>query len=121
MKVAVAGAGYVGISLATLLSVENEVYLLDIIPSKVDMINNRISPIEDNLIEDYFKNKSLNLKATLDYKEAFIGSSFIIIGTPTNYDTKTNKFDTSSIEDVIEKVISLLSSAEEDGLNCGTC
>ena len=107
MKIAVAGTGYVGLSLATLLSVDNEVVALDVIPEKVEKINNRISPIQDEYIEKYFKEKELNLKATLDYKEAFIGAKYVIISTPTNYDDKKNFFDTSSVEDIIEKVISL--------------
>lgn len=104
MKIAVAGTGYVGLSLATLLSVKNEVYALDIIKEKVDMINNRISPIKDEYIEKYFKEKELNLKATLDYKEAFKDAEYIIISTPTNYDDVKNYFDTSSVEDIIMKV-----------------
>ncbi len=107
MKIAVAGTGYVGLSLATLLSLKNEVVALDIIKEKVDMINNRISPIKDKEIEKYFEEKELNLKATLDYKEAFIDAQYIIISTPTNYDEKTNHFDTKSVEDVIEKIKSL--------------
>ena len=107
MKIAVAGTGYVGLSLATLLSLKNEVVALDIIKEKVDMINNRISPIKDDYIEDYFKNKKLNLRATLDYKDAFEDAKYIIISTPTNYDEKENYFDTSSVEDVIQKVISM--------------
>ena len=102
MKIAVAGTGYVGLSLATLLSQNNEVYALDVIPEKVEMINNRISPIQDEYIEKYFKEKKLNLKATLDYKEAFEGARFVIISTPTNYDEEKNFFDTSSIEDIIQ-------------------
>ena len=104
MKIAVAGTGYVGLSLATLLSQKNEVVALDVIPEKVKMINNRISPIEDKEIEEYFKTKKLNLKATLDYKEAFEGAKFVIISTPTNYDDEKNYFDTSSVEDIIQKV-----------------
>ncbi len=104
MKIAVAGTGYVGLSLATLLSQKNEVVALDVIPEKVDMINNRISPIEDKEIEEYFKTKKLNLKATLDYKEAFEGAKFVIISTPTNYDDEKNYFDTSTVEDIIQKV-----------------
>ena len=104
MKIAVAGTGYVGLSLATLLSQNNEVVALDIIPEKVDMINNRISPIKDEYIEKFFREKELNLKATLDYKEAFNGARFVIISTPTNYDEKTHFFDTSSVEDIIVKV-----------------
>ncbi len=107
MKIAVAGTGYVGLSLATLLSQNNEVYALDVIPEKVEMINNRISPIQDEYIEKYFKEKELNLKATLDYKEAFEGARFVIISTPTNYDEEKNFFDTSSVEDIIKKVISM--------------
>ena len=107
MKIAIAGTGYVGLSLATLLSQYNEVVALDVIPEKVEMINNRISPIKDEYIEKYFKEKKLNLHATLDYKEAFSGAKFVIISTPTNYDEKTNYFDTSSVEDVIKKVISM--------------
>ena len=107
MKIAVAGTGYVGLSLATLLSQNNEVVALDVIPEKVEMINNRISPIQDEYIEKYFKEKKLNLKATLDYKEAFEGARFVIISTPTNYDEEKNFFDTSSVEDIIQKVISM--------------
>ena len=107
MKIAVAGTGYVGLSLATLLSQKNEVVALDVIPEKVEKINNRISPIQDEYIQKYFKEKKLNLKATLDYKEAFEGAEFVIISTPTNYDAEKNFFDTSSVEDIIEKVISM--------------
>lgn len=107
MKIAVAGTGYVGLSLATLLSQKNEVVALDVIQEKVDKINNRISPIQDKEIEEYFKTKQLNLRATLDYKEAFEGAKFIIISTPTNYDDEKNYFDTSSVEDVIQKVIDM--------------
>lgn len=104
MKIAVAGTGYVGLSLATLLSQKNEVVALDVIPEKVEMINNRISPIEDKEIKEFFETKNLNLKATLDYKEAFVGAKFVIISTPTNYDDEKNYFDTSSVEDIIQKV-----------------
>lgn len=107
MKIAVAGTGYVGLSLATLLSQNNEVTALDVIPKKVEKINNRISPIKDKEIEEFFKTKGLNLKATLDYKEAFEDAKFIIISTPTNYDDEKNHFDTSSVEDIIQKVISM--------------
>lgn len=107
MKIAVAGTGYVGLSLATLLSQNNEVVALDVIPEKVTKINNRISPIQDEYIEKFFKEKNLNLKATLDYKEAFEGAEFVIISTPTNYDDERNFFDTSSVEDIIEKVLSM--------------
>ena len=107
MKIAVAGTGYVGLSIATLLSQKNEVVALDVIPEKVEMINKRISPIRDNEIEEFFKTKKLNLRATLDYKEAFEGAEFIVISTPTNYDDIQNYFDTSSVEDIIQKVISM--------------
>lgn len=104
MKIAVAGTGYVGLSLATLLSQKNEVVALDVIPEKVEKINNRISPIKDEYIEKYFAEKKLNLKATLDYKEAFKGAEFVIISTPTNYDPEKDYFDTSTVEDIIKKV-----------------
>lgn len=105
MKVAVAGTGYVGLSIACLLAQRNEVIALDVIKEKVDMINAGKSPIRDKEIEDFLANKKLDLKATLDYKEAFEGAKFIIISTPTNYDDETKYFDTSSVEDIIEKVI----------------
>ena len=104
MKIAVAGTGYVGLSLAVLLSQQNKVYALDIIPEKVDMINNRISPIKDDEIERFFKTKKLDLTATLDYKEAFENAEFIIISTPTNYDSEKGYFDTSSVEKIITQV-----------------
>lgn len=104
MKIAVAGTGYVGLSLTTLLSQKNEVYALDVIPEKVEKINKRISPIKDEYIEKYFSEKRLNLKATLDYKEAFEGAEFVIISTPTNYDPEKDYFDTSTVEDIIKKV-----------------
>ena len=107
MKIAVAGTGYVGLSLATLLSQKNEVVALDIVEEKVKMINDRISPINDKEIEEFFKEKKLNLRATLDYKDAFEGAKFIIISTPTNYDEEKNFFDTSSVEDIIKKVKNL--------------
>ena len=107
MKIAIAGTGYVGLSLATLLSQKNEVVALDVIPEKVEKINKRISPIRDKEIEEFFANKKLDLKATLDYKEAFKGAKYVIISTPTNYDDELNHFDTSTVEDIIEKVKSL--------------
>ena len=107
MKIAIAGTGYVGLSIATLLSQKNEVVALDVIPEKVELINNRKSPIHDKKIEEFFETKKLNLKATLDYREAFYGAEFIIISTPTNYDDVTNSFNTSSVEDIIQKVISM--------------
>ena len=111
MKIAVAGTGYVGLSLACLLAQHNEVMALDVIPEKVKMINNKISPIRDEKIEEFFKCKDLNLKATLDYAEAFKGAKFIIISTPTNYDDELNFFDTSLVEDIIKKVIEFGSNA----------
>ncbi len=107
MKIAIAGTGYVGLSLATLLSQRNEVVALDIIQEKIDMINNKVSPIQDDEIQEFFDTKKLNLRATLDYKEAFMNAEFIIISTPTNYDDEKNYFDTSSVEDIIKKVINM--------------
>ena len=107
MKIAVAGTGYVGLSLATLLSQNNEVVALDVIPEKVEKINNRISPIKDEYIEKFFKEKDLNLRCTLDYEDAFRDAKYVIISTPTNYDENKHYFDTSSVEDVIKKVISM--------------
>ena len=107
MKIAVAGTGYVGLSIATLLAQKNEVVALDVIPEKVEMINKRISPIRDEKIEEFFATKKLNLRATLDYKDAFEGAKFVVISTPTNYDDVKNSFDTSTVEDVIQKVISM--------------
>ena len=107
MKIAVAGIGYVGLSIATLLSQKNEVIALDVVSEKVDMVNNRISPIKDEYIEKFFKEKELKLKATLNYKTAFKDADYIIVSTPTNYDDQKNYFDTSSVEDIIEKIISI--------------
>ena len=107
MKIAVAGTGYVGLSNAVLLAQNNEVYAVDIIPEKVDMINNRKSPIVDKEIEEYLSEKELNLTATTNCKEAYEGAEFIIISTPTNYDPKLNYFDTSSVESVIEQVLQI--------------
>ena len=104
MKIAIAGMGYVGLSLATLLSQYHEVVALDIIKEKVDMVNNRISPIQDKYIQDYFNTKRLNLLATLNYNEAFYGANFIIICVPTNYDENKNFFDTSHVENIIKKI-----------------
>lgn len=104
-KIAVAGTGYVGLSNAVLLAQHNEVHALDIIPEKVEMINNRKSPIVDKELEEYLQNKPLNLKATLDPEEAFTGAEFVIISTPTNYDPQKNYFDTSSVEDALEKIL----------------
>ena len=107
MKIAVVGSGYVGLSNAILLAQHNEVVTLDVISAKVEMINNKKSPIEDKELEDYLKNKPLNLKATLDKLQAYNGASFVIIATPTDYDPETNYFNTSSIESVIRDVVSI--------------
>lgn len=104
MKIAVAGTGYVGLSISVLLSQKNEVTAVDIIKEKVDMINSGISPIVDKEIEEYLKNKNLNLTATTDAESAYKDADFVIISTPTNYDPKLNFFDTSSVESVIELV-----------------
>lgn len=105
MKIAVVGTGYVGLSLATLLSQHHEVVAVDIIPEKVDMINRRISPIQDEYIEQYFAEKKLNLTATMDAESAYKGAKFVIIAVPTNYSSKKNFFDTSAVESVIAQVI----------------
>ena len=105
MKIAVAGTGYVGLSIATLLAQHNEVYALDIVPEKVKMINEGVSPIEDKEIQDSLKSNILNLHATLDQEEAFNHADFIVISTPTNYDEKKDYFDTSSVESTIEAVL----------------
>ena len=107
MKIAVAGTGYVGLSIATLLAQHHDVVALDIIREKVDIINNHISPIQDNEIEDYLKNKDLTLKATLDKDVAFKNAKFIVISTPTNYNESKNYFDTSSVEETIESVLEI--------------
>lgn len=107
MKIAVAGTGYVGLSIATLLSQHHEVVALDIIKEKVDMINNNLSPIQDKEIQDFLRNKNLNLRATLDKEVAFKNAKFIIISTPTNYDEEKNYFDTSSVEETIQSVLEI--------------
>lgn len=105
MKIAVAGTGYVGLSNSILLSQHNEVYAVDVIPEKVEMINNRKSPLVDAEIEDYLANKELNLTATTDAEMAYKDAEFVVISTPTNYDPQKNYFDTSSVESVIELVM----------------
>ena len=105
MKIAVAGTGYVGLSIATLLAQHNEVVAVDVIPEKVEKINNRISPIQDEYIEKYFAEKELNLVATLDGKAAYKDAEFVVIAAPTNYDPQKNFFDTHHIEDVIDLVL----------------
>lgn len=107
MKIAVAGTGYVGLSMATLLSQRHTVTAVDIVPQKVEMINRRQSPIQDEYIEKYFAEKQLDLTATLDAEAAYADAEFVIIAAPTNYDPKKNFFDTSAVEAVIEKVLSV--------------
>ena len=105
LKIAVAGTGYVGLSIATLLSQHHHVTAVDIIPEKVELINNKKSPIQDDYIEKYLAEKELDLTATLDAKEAYSDADFVVIAAPTNYDSKKNFFDTSAVEAVIKLVI----------------
>lgn len=107
LKIAVAGTGYVGLSIATLLSQKHQVTAVDVIPEKVEKINNRISPIQDEYIEKYFAEKELNLTATLDGKSAYADADYVVIAAPTNYDPVKNFFDTHHIEDVIDLVLSV--------------
>lgn len=105
MKIAVAGTGYVGLSISVLLAQRNKVVAVDIIPEKVDMINRKISPIQDEYIEKYFTEKELDLVATLDAEEAYRDAEFVVIATPTNYDSQKNFFDTTAVESVIQLVL----------------
>lgn len=104
-NIAVAGTGYVGVSLAVLLAQHNHVTAVDIVPEKVELINNKKSPIQDDYIEEYLANKELNLTATLDGASAYKDAELVIIAAPTNYDSKKNYFDTSAVEAVIEEVL----------------
>lgn len=106
-NIAVAGTGYVGLSIATLLAQHNSVIAVDVIPEKVDMINRRQSPIQDEYIEKYFREKKLDLTATLDGASAYRNADFVVIAAPTNYDSIKNSFDTHCIEDVIDLVLSV--------------
>ena len=105
MKISVAGTGYVGLSIATLLAQHNDVTSVDIVKERVDMVNNKKSPIQDDYIEDYLANKPLSLKATLDWQAGYRDAEFVVIAAPTNYDSQKNFFDTSAVEDVIDKVL----------------
>ena len=105
MKIAVAGTGYVGLSIATLLAQKNQVTAVDVIKEKVDLINNRKSPIQDDYIEQYLAEKKLDLTATLDGEKAYSDADFVVIAAPTNYDSKKNFFDTSHVEEVIDLVL----------------
>ena len=111
MKIAVAGTGYVGLSIAVLLAQHNEVHAVDIVPEKVELINSRKSPIQDEYIEKYLAEKELNLTATLDAKSAYSDAEIVVIAAPTNYDPKKNYFDTSAVEAVIELVMQYNPSA----------
>ena len=105
MRIAVAGTGYVGLSIAVLLAQHHKVTAVDIIQEKVDLINNRRSPIQDDHIEDYLANKPLNLTATSDAQSAYCDADFVMIAAPTNYDSKLNYFDTSAVESIISKIL----------------
>ena len=104
LKIAVAGTGYVGLSIATLLSQHHQVVAVDIVPEKVELINNKKSPIQDDYIEKYLAEKELNLVATLDAEAAYKDADFVVIAAPTNYDSKKKFFDTSAVEAVIKLV-----------------
>ena len=105
MKIAVAGTGYVGLSIATLLAQHQEVVAVDIVPERVDLVNKRVSPIQDEYIEKFFSEKHLNLTATLDAEKAYSDAEFVVIAAPTNYDPQKNFFDTSAVENVIQLVM----------------
>ena len=111
LKIAVAGTGYVGLSMATLLAQHHEVTAVDVVPEKIDLINHRQSPIQDDYIEQYLREKPLRLTATLDTDMAYKDADFVVIATPTNYDPAKNYFDTTHVEEVIDKVLSVNPSA----------
>ena len=111
LKIAVAGTGYVGLSMATLLAQHHEVMAVDVVPEKIDLINHRQSPIQDDYIEQYLREKPLRLTATLDADMAYKDADFVVIATPTNYDPAKNYFDTTHVEEVIDKVLSVNPSA----------
>lgn len=104
LKIAIAGTGYVGLSIACLMAQHNDVYAVDIIEEKVNLINDKKSPIQDEYIEKYLKEKDLKLTATMNAKKAYVGADFVVIAAPTNYDSTTRKFDTSAVEAVINLV-----------------
>ena len=106
-KIVIAGTGYVGLSIATLLAQHNHVVAVDIVPEKVELINNKKSPIQDEYIEKYLSEKELDLTATLNGEEAYRDAEFVVIAAPTNYDSKKNHFDTSAVEEVIRLVIAV--------------
>ena len=126
-KIAVAGTGYVGLSLSVLLAQNHQVVAVDIVQAKVDMINNKKSPIQDDYIEKYLAEKELNLTATLDAKAAYSDADFVVIAAPTNYDSKTQHFDTSAVEAVIKlvmeysKTLMRLSSTKKHGIKHSVC
>ena len=111
MKISVAGTGYVGLSIATLLAQHNDVTAVDVVPQRVDLVNNKRSPIQDDYIEDYLANKPLSLKATLDQEAGYRDADFVVIAAPTNYDSQKNFFDTSAVEAVIDAVLKVNSEA----------
>ncbi len=119
MNIAVAGTGYVGLSIATLLAQHNKVTAVDVIPEKVEKINRRISPIQDEYIEKYLAEKDLDLTATLDGREAYREADFVVIAAPTNYDPVKNYFDTHCIEDVIDLVLEVNPDGDKIHHPCG--
>ena len=117
LKIAVAGTGYVGLSLAVLLSQHHQVFSVDVVPEKVLLINNRVSPIKDEYIERFLSEKELNLIATLKAEDAYEDADFVIIAVPTNYDSKKNKLETSAVEDVISLVMKCIIRGKDNYVN----